>query len=150
MRISTRGEYGLRAMLDLALHYGEGPIALKQIAERQGISEHYLEQLMGGLRKAGLVISVRGAQGGYQLAAPPREVTAGQVLRALEGSLEIRFEDGSPLGGDRHQLARYGTRHLWQALSDRIAELLESLTLADLLAAAEAAQASEGEYMYHI
>lgn len=150
MRISTRGEYGLRAMLDLALHYGRGPIALKQIAERQGISEHYLEQLMGGLRKAGLVVSVRGAQGGYQLAKSPPELTAGQVLRALEGDLEIRFHDDEPLGAHRQQLPRYGTRHLWQALTERVAELVDSLTLSDLLAAAEAAQASEGEYMYHI
>jgi len=150
LRLSTRGEYGLRAMLDLALHYGQGPIALKQIAERQGISEHYLEQLMGGLRKAGLVTSARGAQGGYQLAAPPDQLTTGQVLRALEGNLEIRFDDGGPLGGERHQLPRYGTRHLWQALSQRIADLLDSTTLADLLAAAEAARASDGAYMYHI
>jgi len=150
LRISTRGEYGLRAMLDLALHYGQGPIALKQIAERQGISEHYLEQLMGTLRKAGLVVSVRGAQGGYQLAAPPQQVTAGAVLRVLEGNMDIRFDDGGPLGRDRSCLPRYGTRHLWQTLSARVEELLESLSLADLLTAAEAAQAADGEYIYHI
>lgn len=150
LRISTRGEYGLRAMLDLALHYGEGPIALKQIAERQGISEHYLEQLMGSLRKAGLVLSVRGAQGGYQLAAPPQQVSAGAVLRVLEGNIDIRFDEGAPLGRDRSQLPRYGTRHLWQTLSTRVADLLESFSLADLLAAAEAAQAADGEYIYHI
>jgi len=150
VRISTRGEYGLRAMLDLALHYGEGPIALKQIAERQDISEHYLEQLMGSLRKAGLVSSVRGAQGGYQLARSPQETTAAAVLRALEGELEIRFDDGAALGRDRWQLPRFGTRHLWQTLTARVGEVLETMTLADLLAAAEAAQAQEGEYIYHI
>src|SRR5690606_41229510 len=83
MRISSRGEYGVRALFDLAQRYGEGPIPLKQIAERQDVSDHYLEQLMGALRKAGLVVSVRGAQGGYELARPPEAITIGDVIRVL-------------------------------------------------------------------
>lgn len=150
MRISTRGEYGLRAMLDLAQHYGRGPIALKQIADRQQVSEHYLEQLMGALRKAGLVTSVRGAQGGYQLAAPPEDTFIGDVLRVLEGSVEIQFDNHRCLGGGRRYLAMYATRYLWRELNGRILDLLESLSLADLLALAEKEQAAESGYVYHI
>ena len=84
MRISTRGRYGLRAMVELALAFGQGPVPLKEIATKQGLSEHYLEQLMGSLRKAGIVKSVRGAQGGYQLAKDPAEISTGEVLRVLE------------------------------------------------------------------
>lgn len=150
MRISTRGEYGLRAMLDLAQHYGRGPIALKQIAERQQVSEHYLEQLMGGLRKAGIVTSVRGAQGGYQLAAPPEETLVGDVLRVLEGAVEIQFGDERSLGGGQQYLPMYATRYLWRELNERIVDLLDSLNLAALLALAEKEQAEESGYVYHI
>lgn len=72
MRLSTKGQYGLRAVVDLADRYGQGPIPLNTVAQREEISEHYLEQLMSQLRKAGIVVSIRGAQGGYQLARPPR------------------------------------------------------------------------------
>lgn len=150
MRISTRGEYGLRAMLDLAQHYGTGPIALKQIAQRQQVSEHYLEQLMGGLRKAGLVTSVRGAQGGYRLAAAPEELIVGDILRVLEGSVEIRANSEQQLGGSAHYLPMYATRALWRELNERVAEVLDSLSLADLLARAEKEQAARSEYIYHI
>ena len=85
MRLSTRGRYGLKAMYQLAIHYGEGPIPLKQIADKENLSENYLEQLVSQLRKEGLLTSVRGAQGGYMLAIPPREITVGNVLRVLEG-----------------------------------------------------------------
>lgn len=150
MRISTRGEYGLRAMLDLAQHYGTGPIALKQIAQRQQVSEHYLEQLMGGLRKAGLVTSVRGAQGGYRLAAAPEELIVGDILRVLEGSVEIRANSEQQLGGSARYLPMYATRALWRELNERVAEVLDSLSLADLLARAEKEQAARSEYIYHI
>lgn len=150
MRISTRGEYGLRAMLDLAQHYGAGPIALKQIAERQQLSEHYLEQLMGGLRKAGLVTSVRGAQGGYRLAAEPEAMIVGDILRVLEGSVEIRMNHERQLGGSPRYLPMYATRYLWRELNERVAVVLDSLSLADLLAQAEKEQAARSEYVYHI
>ena len=86
MRVSTRGEYGVRAMFDLAVNFGQGPIALKTIAERQMVSESYLEQLMAELRKAGLVHSKRGAQGGYELADKPANVSIGEIIR-LEGPI---------------------------------------------------------------
>ena len=87
MKLTTRGEYGLRAILDLALREGEGPVSLKSIAERQDISDHYLEQLFSSLRKAGLVKSVRGAQGGYLLGKPAEEITVGDVIRVLDGPI---------------------------------------------------------------
>lgn len=150
MRISTRGEYGLRAMLELARLYGTGPLPLKQIAGRQQVSEHYLEQLMGALRKAGLVTSVRGAQGGYTLARPPEEVVVGDVLRVLEGSIEFDCDDGQPLGSEPHWLPMYSSRRLWRELNARIVQLVDSLTLAELLAWGEEDQAAQRDYVYYI
>ena len=87
MKLSTKGRYGLRALIDLAQHGGEGPVSITSIAERQEISERYLEQLMSKLKKAGIIQSIRGAQGGYVLAKELEEVSVGEVLRALEGDL---------------------------------------------------------------
>ena len=83
MNISTRGRYGLRAVLDLAANYGDKPVTLSAIAARQQLSEGYLEQLMATLKKAGIVASARGAQGGYYLAHSPKEIVVGDVFRAL-------------------------------------------------------------------
>ena len=87
MKISTRGRYGIRLMLALALNYNNGTIPLKTIAKDQGISEKYLEQIINPLTKSGLVKSFRGAQGGYTLTNPPEATTVGEILRVLEGSL---------------------------------------------------------------
>lgn len=87
MKLSTKGRYGLKAMFDLALHDGKGPVSLAAIAERQSISIHYLEQLVSPLRKAGLLKSVRGAQGGYLLAKAPSEISIKEILELLEGPL---------------------------------------------------------------
>lgn len=134
MRVSTRGEYGVRAMFDLALHYGSGPISLKSIAERQRISETYLEQLMGALRKAGLVESRRGAQGGYLLAHPPEEVTIGQIIRVLEGPITpldcLDSERGS--GPYCDQPEQCVLRGLWKDLQDSMQRVLDNRTLEDL------------------
>ena len=86
MKLSTRGRYGLKAMVDLALAYGGGPVSTASLAAQQGVSEAYLEQLISALRKAGLVTSSRGAQGGYALSRPPEEINVGEILRVLEGS----------------------------------------------------------------
>ena len=87
MKLSTRGRYGLRAMLDIAINQGDGPTTLPSISERQGISVGYLEQLMVPLKKEGLIRSVRGAQGGYLLAREPEKITVGDIIRALEGPI---------------------------------------------------------------
>ena len=87
MKISTKSQYALEALMDLHLHAVDGQESLKNIAQRRGISEHYLEQIFSTLRKAGIVESFRGAQGGYRLAREPGSITAGEVIRALEGPL---------------------------------------------------------------
>jgi Rrf2 family cysteine metabolism transcriptional repressor len=134
MRVSTRGEYGVRAMFDLALHYGAGPVSLKTVAERQMVSENYLEQLMAELRKAGLVKSKRGAQGGYELADAPENVSIGEIIRVLEGPitpldcLDSQTGTGPYCGApDRCVL-----RNLWKELQDSMTQVLDSTTLEDL------------------
>ena len=87
VRTSTKGRYGVRAMVDLVRHQGEEPVRLRDIAERQSISDHYLEQLFSSLRKAGLVRSVRGTKGGYEFVGDPSQVTVGDILRVLEGPI---------------------------------------------------------------
>ena len=87
MKISTKGRYGLTIMMELASRYGEGPISLKSIAEKHQLSEHYLEQLIAPLRNSGLVKSIRGAYGGYVLAKRPEQISAGDVIRVLEGPI---------------------------------------------------------------
>lgn len=149
MRISTRGEYGVRAMFDLAMHYGQGPISLKVIAERQGISEHYLEQLMGALRKAGLVTSVRGAQGGYQLASPPAKIPVGDIIRTLEGPIAPMdcVENDDKCCNKFEQCA---TRVLWQKLRDSMETVLDNTTLENLCEEAMKLKANQDSFMYHI
>lgn len=146
MRISSRGEYGVRALFDLALHYGQGPIPLKTIAERQEISEHYLEQLMAVLRKSGLVTSVRGAMGGYELAMPPERVRVGDVIRALEGPILT----GSSESASATDANRMALDAIWKRIADGMNEVLNSVTLQDLLDEAERRRADDGSLMWHI
>jgi Rrf2 family cysteine metabolism transcriptional repressor len=129
MQISTRGRYGLRAMVDMALHATEGPMALRVIAERQGISESYLEQVFTGLRKAGLVRASRGSQGGYELSSPAGEITVGEILRALEGPIVPVH----CVGDSRCEREKYCiTRSFWEELRDKINGFLDSTSLQDL------------------
>jgi Rrf2 family transcriptional regulator, cysteine metabolism repressor len=133
MKLSTKGRYGVKAMLDLALHNSEGQIALKNIAERQEISENYLEQLFATLRKAGLVNSTRGSQGGYVLANDPENITVGSILRALEGSLapvECVLEK-DPTSCTRSD--RCVTRLLWTKIRDSVNQVVDSISLQDLV-----------------
>jgi Rrf2 family protein len=133
MKLSTKGRYGIQAMFELALYYGEGPISLKTIAENEGLSEHYLEQLIAILRKADLVKSVRGAQGGYMLAAPPDKITVGDVIRTLEGSLapaDCVLED-TPF-----ECSRAGgcpTKLVMERIRDSINKVIDSITLQDMV-----------------
>lgn len=150
MRISTRGEYGLRAMVELALRAGQGPVPLKAIAESQGISEPYLEQLMGTLRKAGLVNSVRGAQGGYELARRPEQVKAGDVVRALEGPI-VPWECVDESSGVVCLLTEgCSTRLLWKKLQDAIEAVLDSVTLADLVEEQQRLRVQGGALLFDI
>lgn len=139
MRLSTKGHYGLKAMFDLAMHYGSEPIPLKVIAERQGISEHYLEQLIAVLRKIGLVKSIRGAQGGYILAKPPSQIKVGDVVRALEGPIAPLdcVSEYEPTACEKVNYCI--SRDIWARVRDSIAEVIDSITLEDMCRDAEKA-----------
>lgn len=130
MKLSTKGKYGLYAMFYLAQHTGNGPQPLKSVAEI-GVPGDYLEQLLGNLRRAGLVTTVRGAQGGYQLALEPGCITVGDIIDATEGPLSI-----SDCLGDENRCHRAGqckTRRVWEYLSNSINDLLQSISLQDML-----------------
>jgi Rrf2 family protein len=132
MRISSRGQYGLRALAVLARRQGERPTQVREIARVEGLSAKYLEQLLGRLRSGGLVKSVRGARGGYQLARPAHEITVREVLVLLEGSL-APTDCVEPNSGCRAN--EECTAHaVWSGLYATILEYLDSQTLADLLA----------------
>lgn len=134
MKLSTKGRYGVAAMYDLALHFGQGPISLKSVANRQGISEHYLEQLMGTLRKAGYVKSLRGSQGGYALAKDPENITVGDIIRIMEGP--IAPVDCLLSGQEDNDYCQKAcmcvTRGVWAKVRDSINGVLDSISLADL------------------
>ncbi|MTI80088.1 MAG: Rrf2 family transcriptional regulator [Firmicutes bacterium] len=132
MKLSTKGHYGLKAMYDLALHYSNDPIPLKTVAERQRLSENYLEQLIAALRKAGLVRSVRGAQGGYILAKPPEEITVGDVVRVLEGPIAPLECVSEEYIGDCDQFNYCISRNVWAKVRDSISDVLDSISLADM------------------
>jgi len=119
--------------LDIAINQGDGPITLHSISERQGISVGYLEQLMVPLKKEGLIRSVRGAQGGYLLAREPEKITVGDIIRALEGPIApvACVSEDFPEECDRAEGCV--TRLVWAKVRDSIAEVLDSLTLADLI-----------------
>ena len=133
MKLSTRGRYGLRAMIDMAKSEDKGPIATHTIAERQGISERYLEQLMVPLKRAGLVKSIRGSQGGYILGKSPDCITAGDIIRVLEGPIAPVecVSESNPEACDRADFCV--TRVIWTKVRDSIAEVLDSYSLADLV-----------------
>ena len=136
MRISTKGRYALRLMLDLAMEENGKPVSIKDIAGRQGISEKYLEQIISILNKAGFVRSVRGPQGGYTLQWPPEEYTAGMVLRLTEGSLSpVECVDDTNACCARED--NCATRILWKKLDDAIKGVVDHITLADLWAWSE-------------
>ena len=132
MKLSTRGKYGLYAMIFLAQHDGEGPQALKAIAE-VGTPEAYLEQLLGSLRRAELVKTVRGAQGGYQLSRPAGEITARDILEAMEGPLSFSdcVGEGAPSPCQRSE--NCPARGVWEYLTAQINGLLSHITLDDMI-----------------
>lgn len=135
LRVSTKGRYGVRAMLELAVGYGDGPILMSTISENQEVSRKYLYALLSSLKAAGLVRSVRGTGGGYVLARKPSEITLGDIIRALEGSLCLVdcVDDESVCDRSSACVAR----EVWQKLSTRIEQFLNGMTLADLRARAD-------------
>jgi Rrf2 family protein len=131
MKLSTKGRYGVRLMLDLALHAAEGPVTLKDIAARQEISEKYLSNLIALLRNAGFVRSVRGSQGGYTLARPPRETTLKDILLVLEGSMCLVQCTEKPQLCQRSEHCIM--RDIWSELAEGMQEALELLTLETMM-----------------
>lgn len=131
MKISTKGRYALRLMLDLALQGGGAPVALRDTAERQGISDKYLEQIVSPLARAGLVRSIRGAGGGYLLTRPPEEYPVGEILRVLEGDLApVNCASGSTCC---ERADRCVTMEVWQEIQAAISQVVDRITLADLV-----------------
>ena len=131
MRISTKGRYAIKLMLDLATNDNGEPIRLKDVARRQEISEKYLEQIISVLNKAGYVKSLRGAQGGYMLARDPKTYTAGMILRLTEGSMKpVACLEDEPNQCDR--AGECVTLRLWKMLDEAIEGVLDKVTLQDL------------------
>lgn len=133
MKISTKGRYGLEAIVDLAIHLSEGHVNLKSISERCGMSEAYILQIFLMLRRAGIVESIRGSQGGYTLSRAPSEITVGHVLTALEGPL-------APVAcvaeKAEHACERYGncpTRGFWESIMLALNDVADSITIEDLV-----------------
>lgn len=130
MRLTTKGRYAVTAMLDLALHYDQGAVTLAEIAKRQGISLSYLEQLFARLRRNGLVDSVRGPGGGYNLAHDPAKISVADIVVAINENIDARRCGGKAnCNGDERCL----THELWEELSDRIHGFLAGISLADLV-----------------
>ena len=131
MRLSTKARYSTRAMLDLAVHFGQGPIRIKDISEREQISERYLEQLFIRLRRAGLVRSFRGIHGGFTLAKPPAEIPLGKIIRVAEGSLApLRCVDEPKLCPQSDVCLIH---NIWAEITKTTSKVLESITLQDLV-----------------
>lgn len=131
MKLSTRGRYGTRMMVDLAFHYGTGPILLKDIAERQEVSKKYLEHLISPLLAAGLVRSVRGARGGYILGREPAKINLAEIIQVLEGSMApVNCVDDPGLC---HRVKFCVTYEIWGKIKGAVTEVLSSVTLQDMV-----------------
>ena len=145
MRISAKGEYAIKAMLDLAMHPGRSLVPIQEIAARQAIPQRYLEQVLLALKRGGLLTSKRGSTGGYHLTKSPDDITVGAVLRAVDGG-NAPFESGS-------HARRNGTGsdlgELWNEIGEAVASVVDRWTLGDLVARAEEKRGA-ARPMYHI
>lgn len=131
MKLSTKGRYGVRLMLDIALHCAEGPVCLRDISKRQGITEKYLWHLINPLKSAGLIESVRGAHGGYLLAKPLSEISIREIVRSLEGPLTLVDCVEKPSSCKKAQTCV--ARDLWKDIAGKISQTLEAVTLKDIV-----------------
>lgn len=133
MKVSSKVRYGVQAMFDLALHIEDGAVGIKTIAARQNVSEAFLEKLMSLLKKAGLVHSVRGAQGGYLMAKNPKDISVGDIIRALEGPMEsvVCVSKDDKMICDKSRQCVY--RVMWQKVTDKIDQAIDDMSLQDML-----------------
>ncbi|WP_342511172.1 Rrf2 family transcriptional regulator [Sporosarcina sp. FSL K6-1522] len=139
MKISTKGRYGLTIVVELGNKYGEGPVPLRKIAEEQTLSEAYLEQLIPPLRNSGIVKSVRGAYGGYMLAKPPTEITAGDVIRILEGPIQLVE------GLEESDIPQ---QELWNRIGEAVRSVLDTTTIQHLMESGK--NTDRDSYMFYI
>lgn len=144
MKVSTKGDYGVRALVELAHHFGDGPTQSAEIAARQEVPEQYLDQLLSTLRRAGFIRSVRGPQGGHALIRDPGDVKLSEVMIALEGSL-------APIAcvDDPEACTRTGgcvQREVWERVRDATQEILDSVTIADLAEKEKVQNKNGGRY----
>lgn len=130
MKLSTKGRYGARAALELAVRYGSGPVMVRQIAESQNISVRYLEHILNTLRASNIVISKRGAKGGYELARKPQQITLGEIIRSLEGPLDIA---PCTVGHDCERLSKCIMVEIWGDVKTAIEKVIDSVTLTDMV-----------------
>ena len=136
MKLSTKGRYGLRALLDVAVYSENEPVSIRSISERENISEAYLEQLMPKLKKAGLIESQRGAQGGYRLAKPAGQISVGEILRALEGELDAVSCPGLKGVNDEEGCVDADicvTKYVWQRINESITKTVDEISLSTLV-----------------
>ena len=151
MYFSAKGEYGIMAVLDLALAHGEVPVQAKAIADRQGIPLRFLEQILSALRHAGLVESSRGAHGGYRLAKPAADIRIGDVIQAVEGPIVMTSRALPRRGNGNGHRASHGSivQGVWKEVKDKVLETLNRTTLADLCRRARDLE-EKRVLMYHI
>jgi len=147
MKVSTKGRYGLRAMVDMAINSVGDHVSIKSIAERQDVSENYLEQVFSSLRKANLVKSVKGFKGGYLLSKNPSEITVGEVVRALEGDIDIVDNNEQP--NDGNNLENIISKVVWSKINQVINNTIDSITL-EALAEEYRKICSRDSYIYYI
>src|SRR5574340_922557 len=133
MKLSTKGKYGVRALFEIARNYGQGPLSMKEIVERQKISLSYLEQILHRLGKAGIIESVRGPHGGYVLARKPAEVTIGDIVRSLEGPIALSHCLEPGFSEECYQADDCVARMVWTKVGEKIEEALDSISFEHLL-----------------
>lgn len=143
MKISTKGRYGLRALIDICIYSSSEMVTVKSISERQGISERYLEQIFSSLRKGGIINAKKGAQGGYFLAKSAREFTIGDILNVLEGDLLL-----IDIEKDENEIENFMSENLWNVINNKISAFFHSITLEDL--ANDYRKSAIKEDMYYI
>ena len=148
MRVSAKGEYAIRALLDLAVHHGEGLVPIQEVARRQGIPQRYLEQVLLVLKRAGFLDSKRGATGGYQLVRAPAAITVGEVLRAVEGRVTGLEVAGRPPGTSGAPVSS-DLAPLWREIAGAVAKVVDRITFGDLAEQVKARQSPE-RTIYHI
>ena len=146
MKLSTKGRYGLRAAVDLALYAKDEPLSINTIAAKEGLSESYLEQLFAKLKKAGIVHSMRGTNGGYQLSRPAAQISVGDVLRALEGDMAV-----VDCPDNESECAKYGscvTKYVWKRINNSINDAMDSMTLEEIIVNSQGISDDSGQKAY--